>query len=351
MVSVFYKKDSINYPTHTPSIFRVLESNFNINILKHKNYYYEKEGLVNNSNTLVKMIKTFDVDVEQSIWEYIPGVDNRLESVCRLNNVVTNTFRGGVIKKPLSDGVEVYQNVSMELDIFNMENTWKETTVTKVVYTDTLNITTPHLSIKDSNDGPLVIDIDFIAMLVQFKHWALERKSLGKDVDPRVFVYQILMTNLVEDMLNWAILNMVLTGNKIEYKNNNPYDQFDLYNKTNRYIGEIRDDLKDKSFTYARGLKSIKLINTNALNLTKLNNLFPTIQNKWYNVYTRTELLLDLVMLLGDKSNRANRKALGEIELLHDEIKYNHIKHVELTTLFTLGEISLDNLKDLARMT
>lgn len=291
MLDLFVRDDTIKRSTSIDSNIKYIRNRVNIELDNIKSYYWTAGGKVKNDHLLVRLIKGLMTDYRLPSIEYVLSIESNKEYIAKLLKITTSLTKGSIKESELlgENSMEIIISVNKFNGLINnYSETWKTLKPLSVFYTD---ITDMGFIRPDSNlgfyDNTLsIFTVDFTMLLVQYRYWALEQLALSKSTDPAVFIYQYVITNAIEDMVDIAFLNRVYLYKENDRITNghttHPFPVLNVDTRANRVIKNVVKTVSNLKTTYENILPNIPLLfKENILDQMYLLPLFTSRQSKW----------------------------------------------------------------------
>jgi len=310
MINLFSVKDNTAYTNRSASQFQNFNGVLEYNIKKFKGYYYSYEGRVDNRHMLVRMIKQFPMSSTVTMSDLLSFYNVYKQTVVRHFQIISHLSRdkatGNIFSMSLVDDI-----------FFITPDNYKSVRTIKVLQSDDYisGLELTHIRNKETED---IIGLDILGMLQQYFYWRNDRRLYGASIDPSIFVYQIMNTNLAVDKLPFSMYKTFMDYIVYEIplplnlKNRNPIDLKSYNNYYYRYMEYLYKDInKSKGrLMLIEILKWVRLpIYGDAYQLLLRDFDFININNRTFIYLIELPELFTLVTLVGgiDKAKRNNR--------------------------------------------
>jgi len=326
MLDLFiYENNDINYPIQAYGKFDYLKKKYRENLKKTKEYYYHKEEAVDNRHLLNKIINDLTPNIEHNdIIDYLRIVSVSAELYSKQHGIVSNINFGNILSNVFygKNSREILLYTSTEIDIFTIEENWKDLTSVRVIYHEDTDMFIPRPIPLNYVPGSLVVmEIDIILLLLQYRCWYLERLSLDMSTNINIFISQIVMTNMMDNILDIALVNRYnyISRGVVPYKdiNNHPFLLIDYTDKLDDVIKTIIRDNKNKSIPLERLLKSLPAIAESTVNdVLHIRHKYYTMQSKWVLWVSRVSYIDMFLHIIGVRGIRRNKDILNKLPVV-----------------------------------
>jgi len=312
--NIFEKIDEIESGTILDPRFRLIRDTYKYNLSKIKNYYHDRDILVNNNHFLVRLLNDSSIPLSYDIDKYMDIAYTRSPFIAKLYNLTSDRSYG-----ILHDGIfyngckEIILYVEDYVDINDLDN-WTELEPVKVHKhpISDLSLTLPSSKNYYFFNELSTISINIPLLLGMYRMYQLDSlykyQTTGSGAK---FISKYVIPNMLTSQTNIACVNRLeslFTGKpftKPNYKHalsmSNYEDKIDYVYK------DFLKHFKNKNISYSRVLKNIPTITTNAEETLLLPDITPTRQAWWSLVITRLEEIKFLIDLGGSKGKRRNR--------------------------------------------
>ena len=332
MLKYFIKKiDDIDYPVKEYSRFDWVRRKYLFELEKVKNYYRYRIRATNNKNILSKLIDLLRTDITKDEFDYYKYVDSNAEYIAKQLNIVNDLSSGKVLESEIygDNSYEILLSVNNDIDFDYIANNWIELETLRVIKTDNvqLNFTVPFENIDMYIDTLTIFEIDIVTMLLQYRHWALERMSNDDSIDPNVFIATIVYPNVLNNMIDLTIFNRYMNialdiEQYTELDNKNPFLIIDYNDKVNNILKEVVKDTKNRNIYLTQLLKTIPSIyNNNMIEALHINKDIFNIRSYWVLVVARLKIVLNLIKILDKHGMKRNKDLINRIPVDLKEIE------------------------------
>lgn len=303
-----------------------------IDVVKHNR---RQSYSVRSNNLLVKLLQTMNLDVELSLFEYHRLAERRAERAAHSLKLTTPKQRGDVRTEATFYGEEtneVIMAVSEDIDILNVEDTWRGMMPVKILahpHTDTMPVILDGRRAGKDN-AYAVIHIDPVALAMQYRQWVHDQIERGYSIirTPMQFVYQYPLTNALSSHMDVAIQNRLVAqfvGEELESVDNPwPFYLRDMDKEVDNYIFDRLRYLHRRSSTYDHVLKSVGVAVADTLmDLTELPKTVATRQIGWALTMARAPIIRFLVQLDYTVGGQRNLIQTNKIERSLRDMSYD----------------------------
>ncbi len=314
-----------------------------LNLIDSK--YKSMEKRVNNDHILVRLIKHIDIDFTKNIFDYVTALDTTYMFTIKDMHVSSSINKGKIINKEIiSDSDSLLINTDFEIDLFNADLTYLNIPSIRILYHDGIGLSMNHPSKIGELINYTVFDIDVKLLMVQYKIWALKRVELDYDVDPAVFVYTILLTNLIPSFLETSILNrfFLIEDEMEDIKSTHLFNTRDLYSITDKELLYLKKRLYRKKMYYEEFLKSIPMVfSKDAYETLHVSSRVLNSNNLWSNYLGRSEYILYILEALGNRGIKKNSNHVNDLNRVMRRLKSSNkldtidLRNGEILIMFT----------------
>jgi len=341
MINIFnngYK--ALKYTVTIDRNWDVLKTWYQLDMQRVLSYYRNKIAYVKNTNLFSRLIKNIDLDTSLDIFRYLERLESNYKYNSKTFGVVSDVNHGEVLDDEYF-GKVVLINVDSGVDLFSLENSWKDVVPIRVIRHDYFGLEMAHPQDLENEDmGLVVIELDIKLLLVQYYHWANNRYSNEESIDSNIFVFQYPLTNSIPSILDLSILNRFYNLDIVEdnYTRKHPFYTRNLFYKTDKLLGKLYGRLKDTRMYYEEYLASIPLITSkNVYECLKLHTGRINANNTWVWYMARSLYTLEMIRTLGDKGIRLNKGIITEIRIL-----YYKLNSQRLVSIFSNNKMDLE---------
>lgn len=176
------------------------------NVDRAKQYYRDNYFRVPSNHVLCKIIQSITVDMDLPLDEYMSVVDNQADRMYTLHEITSTTMTS----RPTRN--QFYGNNSVEILIADHRDVdltvdWRDLVPVTVVshFRSDLVPVRPGMPFNSNEEGLSVLQINVVALMVQYRGWYHSLESEGKT--PAQFVGQYPLVNLLESTTDVAVFN------------------------------------------------------------------------------------------------------------------------------------------------
>jgi len=322
MFNIFSYEDKTNYPiTRSPKldlIYKYIKLDQNI----VNAYYKNRETRTTNTNLLVRLVKKMSVNISKDQFTYLNLLNINYKYVAKSLNFTSDINRGIIHENILGTSCVLYENSF--LNPFDAEDYEKYSAI-KVLYSTNSDLSMNHpTKIKY---GSYVLEVDVIAVMMQYRKWSINRIDKGYGNSPNVFVFQVLYTNMIKDILELSIFNRFFTT--VFSEDSQPQHPFNVRNHDiaiNKELDKVSTRLAKKQFRYSEFLKNIPMpFNKDAGELLHYGTLNINRQNRWMMFFARISYIIDIIEFLGKKNVIRNKDSIINFRLFMRALRYGVI--------------------------
>jgi len=324
------ERNSINYTITKPSDFLNIKKYMFDDFELINAYYKHREGVVNNKNLFVKLIKNTMEDLTLDIFEYLNLIEIDYIYKTKTLNMTSSINQGKVFTNVLGETTtilidkfispfEAYDNLDLP--------------VAKVLYSDFTDLSMNHPTKINTNN--FIILVDVVALLMQYKKWSEIRIENDLAVTPQVFVYQVFYTNLIREILDWSILNRFFNTVTPKSVSKHPFGVRNYDNDINKMLEDISKRLRSTNRFYEEVLYFLpSLFYENMYEKLKVYRYNVNANNYWVYFITNANLLNKLINFLGTEGIKKNNGLIVDYKyLLRDVKNNNYIRYIDFKTI------------------
>ena len=349
MINLYYRHYPISHGISRSPSWDNLVDKYRGDLTNVLGKYRSMEKRVYSNHILSRIIKHMDIDVTKNIYDYMTILDSTVLYTIKNFNVSTNITTGKITSdKILSTGDTLLLSADLVKDYFSLEDTWMNYMSIRPVYYTGIGLQMNHPTNIGEELDLSIFEIDVKLLMIQYKYWALKRIELGYDVDPSTFVYTVVLTNMIPELLDLSILNRF-------YKIGEELEEIDsTHNFHTRHndrildmeLSKLKKRLIKRGMYYEEYLHSIPLVtNKDAYTLMRM---FPKALNSntlWSNYLARANYTLLMIETLGKNGIRKNYNHLKDLDKILKRLKTSN-KLYDIN----LGDNDIDILYDYERL-
>jgi hypothetical protein len=326
----------------TPASFKMTKRRVRKNLIDVIKYNRKQSHAVRSNHLLVRLINAMNLDVNLPLFEYHRMAENRVDRVATSFRLTHSKHRGDVKTEDLFYGngtEEVVIAVNEDIDLLSIETDWRALQPVKVLahpYTD-LSLIPLDGSRKGHYDRMAVIQIDIVALVIQYRMWVLDQLDRGQAIirTPMQFVTQYPLTNALASHFDVAMQNRLISlflGEATEaYENPWPIYLRDMTSEVDDYLFDRIRYLKRKSMVYADIMRSVPLaVKDDLWELNQLPKVPPTRQIVWALTLARAPILRFLVQLDYSVGGQRNYHETNRMDRSMRDMEYDREMMVAL---------------------
>ena len=314
--------DDTRYPIKKYTKFDYIKRRYLTELTKVKDYYRNKERAVDNKHLVSRLVNMLTPSLSLDIYDYLKVIDTNARFLSRQFGIVSNIHSGVVMDNIFfgknSKEILLYKEHPIDLDHF--EENWMNYTPVKVIYTDStdLNMDIPFNNKQYFLPVLNIMSIDIVVLMLQYYKWANNRMLMSLATNTNIFISQIVLPNMLDNMLDLAIYNrfMKLSEEREipEFKINHPFHVLDLSPGVDKILLDIVKDLKSTNIPVMQILQTIPTItNVDMYDVLFIDHKYYTKQSEWVLLLSRIYTINDLVRLLGKKGMSRNKDLLNKL--------------------------------------
>jgi hypothetical protein len=288
---------------------------------KAVDYYRNRNHAINNSNVLVRLVKTMYQDTTIPVLDYLSYIDNDAPYIARQFNMVTNGNKGRVLENVVFEGNsdEVFVVVDHTVDPFEFADTWRDFQSIRVIKTDSTDINYPiPFDYEKKLSGITIFEIDIKAMMLQYYYWSKERVSEERGTSANVFLPSVVLPNIAYSLTDYAIWNrlkMIHSGLDIPDSNiKHPLYLIDYTKGIDDVLKNIVKDNTNTSIYVTQLLKTVPaMFSESAMDVLYIYKDYYTMQSKWVLWVARLSEIVAIHKLIGKRGVRINKSLYSKI--------------------------------------
>lgn len=323
-----------NYPVKEYSRFDYIKRRYNSELEKIKEYYRGKDFAVNNNHLLNRLITIASPSVNLYILDYLSTVEVNARFMSKQFDIVSNIHNGAILDNIFfgTNSKEILLYRDSVIDINTIEENWRSLEAVRVVYTEETDLDF-YLPFNRKNyivPTLHIMTIDVPLLLVQYKLWSLERMDLAKSTNPNVFIAQIVLPNMMNNMLDLAIWNRYIKISKNEkinpFRVNHPFAVLDYSEMIDGVLKDVVRDTKEVNIPIEQILLTVKPIyKDNMLDVLFIGHKYFTKQAEWVLWLARLPVITDIIELLNEQGIKRNLTLINLLPTTIKEMKNNSI--------------------------
>lgn len=325
MLSLFLNDTTINYRQLKDPTMDYIRRHVIMELTNVKSYYREAAGVVDNSHILVRLLKNLSIDYNAPLMDQFISLDGEAIYQARNIGIVSNINKGDVIRDGLlgANSMEVFIYAENDIDILSISENWRDMRPLRAIYIPTtdMHFKRPDETLSFDDLSLSIFSIDPKMMALQYRFWALERLSLGYGTDPASFVYQYILTNTMDDIVDIAFFNAYMTimgGLEPNYgKNTHPFSVRDMTTRINTVAKMMSTKLIGSASRYEELIGNMPLISKESLKeqMVMLSISPNTQQGKWATWVASVPYINALFSISDERTITNNKDLIGELRM------------------------------------
>lgn len=273
-----------------------------------KSYYSSNNHYVKRPNKLVTLIESLSIDLTKTNTDVFLDLDTNSMYNANTIGFVTN------INKNLLSFKNTIVDKTIEYIIINnygfnylSKDDCKDSL--KCIYNNSDEVLMGHPKVLKLEDKTFIYTLNVTKLGMSYYYWAKEQLKIDKDIDTARFVYENILTEVIDSILDVSIFNRYINiSNDIiptKFTNYNAIGVVDLSLHIDKMYKWVLKHYKNKDITYEEYLINIPLITTDtALDLIKLPYIQTDKRNKWALYISRFDYILHLLENVNNKRNK-----------------------------------------------
>jgi len=314
--------DTTQFPIKHYSRFDLIKRRYLEELDTIKTYYRNKDRAVDNRHILNRIITLLAPNVYLDNYEYYKIVTASSELLSKQFDIVSNLHSGKIHDNLFfgNNSKEILLYTDSGLDPYDIEDNWIDIPAVRVIYTEDTDLS---MNIPFNNNDYIVpvlhvMTIDINLMLLQYKYWAIQRIDNDMGINPNVFISQIVLPNMLDNMLDLAIynrFNSLLQGFKIESnKFNHPFHVLDYSKGIDNILKKVIKDVKNTNIDIIQLYKTIPtIVNDNMYQALQIRKDYFTKQSEWVLFVSRIPTIYYTLLVLGEKGIKRNKDKLTRL--------------------------------------
>ena len=314
--------DNTRYPVKKYTKFDYVKRRYLSELTKVKEYYRTKERAVDNKHLVSRLVNMLTPSLSLDIYDYLKVVDTNARFLSRQFGIVSNIHSGTVMENIFfgKNSEEILLYRENPIDLMDFEENWMDYTPVKVIYTDSSDLDF-HIPFNDKDSfipRLTIMTIDIVVMMLQYYKWANHRMLMSMPTNTNVFISQVVLPNILDNMLDLAIYNrfmkLVEEREIPEFKINHPFHVQDLSTGIDKILLDVITDLQDTSVPVMQILQTIPtIVKDDMYDVLYIDHKYYTKQSEWVLLLARIYTINDLIRLLGNKGMARNKDLLNRI--------------------------------------
>jgi len=338
MLNYFLRKQNDAKPININSRMDYIRRRYMYDYYKVMDYYnVSRERAVNNRNILSRLLKMLSNNIDLPVFEYFKYIATDAIYVSKQFDIVSNISKGNIKASQLyGDNVyEAFIYTENEVNLFELEDNWRELRPLRVVYTTTtdLNYGFPYENVDKMLPELVVYELDVVALALQYREWARCRVRDDRSTDHNVFIAMIVLPSVVPDIMDLAVINRffkIAKGEPIldSKFNIHPFPVIDYRDKVDDVLKGFCNLLKNKPYDVSIVLDSVPMLfGKTTSDVLLLSNSVYTQQSNWLLAVCRLPYIAELIDVLGKRGIAKNKSELSKlpVEIKRLERMYNDI--------------------------
>jgi len=330
------KPMEMNFPIKKYWKFENIKSRYLLDIDKVLDYYRNKDAVVNNGHVLSKLVNLLYTDLNIDLIDYYKHMDINSKYIAKQLDFTTNENRGKVIHNQIF-GENSYDNIvtsnfGYNIEDFEDDDYINKHTVKVIHTTETdMNLKIPSRRNKYIIPQFNIIHIDIPAFMLQYRRWAMKRIATDNAINPNVFIYQVILPNLMVSSIDHIIYNRfsaIINGeydDLNDFHNPHPFYISDYSPGLDKVLSEVYNDVNNSNKLIQGIYMSIPtIIHEDMMSALHIDKSFYTVQSLWSLYASRIPHVTDLVDKILDTSGiRNNRAFFNSVKIKIKEFKRN----------------------------
>jgi len=303
-----------NYPIKTYFKWNVLKKMYIGELAKVVEYYRDRNAAIENSNILVRLLKSLIGDIHSDVLEYMTYSEGDIKYLVKQFHFVSNISDGKTLKNVIFEGQssEIFLSIEESPDPITMADTWEDYQSIRVIDTDIDDVYYPVPFRYEKPYGTSIFEINIMGMLLQYYYWANQRESIDRDTSPNVFLSNIVFPNITYSLVDYAIWNRfkaIALGNAIEYEpRKHPVYLIDYTKGIDKVLMDVIKNSSNSSIYVTELLKTIPtIVNDNMYETLRLHKSYYNKQSKWVLWVSRIDDIVTIHKTIGKRGYKINR--------------------------------------------
>ncbi len=297
-------------------------------------YYHNRNFAVKNNHLLVKIIKTLNVVLDLSIYDYISNVTNKAPYLANTFRLTSPKNKGDIFDGIFygSNSKEILLYVEEEYDLDEVERNWKTLEPIKVIlhHNTDLSLALPKVNYEYKEATLSVFSVDIVLLALQYRGWWLDQK--GNDIYKTVqqFVHAYVLPNMLPSQLKITGFNILcnlfnnVPNDSVRFKL--PISTRDYTSKVNILYSKVLTNISRRKIRYVDALSSIPALpEGDMLTALRLPSSVYTYQNTWAYTLARLSVFANLLLICGVTSFGYNRQLINEMQISLKMLERNNI--------------------------
>jgi len=332
-----------NFPLKHYNKFDLIKRKYLEQLTIVKEYYYNIERPVNNKHLISRLINTLLPSIDdRDIIDYLRAVDSVGRLVSKQFGIVSNINNGEIQENIFfgKNSFEILLYTESEIDIETISTNWKTLAPIKVIYNEdtALNMELPDNTSVSYTPTLNIMEIDVTLLMMMYREWYLVRMSMDQSTDINIFVSQIVLTNMIDNMLDLAIFNRythIAAGMPIAaFTNPHPFYMLDYTERVDDVLDHVVDDNTDAPMKLEQEILSIpSIVNGTMLGALYISHRYFTLQSKWVLFLARIPYMKFLVAITGSRGVKRNLDILNRVPIMLKKLERSNVMKTRMETV------------------
>ena len=287
-----------------------------------KNYYANSDRYVKRPNKLVTLIESLSIDLSKNTTDVFLDLDTNSKYNSNTIGFITNINKNTEsFENTIIDNTKEY--IIIDIDNFNYldKNDCKNSL--ECIYNNSDEVLIAHPKVIDMEDKTFIYTLNPTKLGMGYYYWANEQLKIDKDIDVARFVYEVILTEVIDSIVDVSLFNRYINLSDnvpvTEFKNYNIITLPDLSKYIDKMYSWVLKHYKNDEIVYEEYLINIPLIiKDNALELIQLPYIQTDRRNKWAIYLSRFDYILHLLNHVDNKRNKDKLNRLVK-SLKYDE--------------------------------
>lgn len=316
MLQLFMSSDDTNYPIKYYPRMDYIKRRMGIELSRIQNYYFYREGGVNNSHLISRLIHMLYENYETDPLALFRRLNYTKEYIARQMKIVSDISFGEVHNNIFYNGnsKEILISVDNFIDPFEMREHWREFVPIRVVYTDEVDLDFYQFdgTKTKSRESLTVVEIDITILVMMYNYWSLERLKNNQSTNTNYFTKMIVLPKMMGSMLDLTIWNRFMgifynSDLNTSYSVRHPIHMINMHNEIDNILRNVVRDVEDKSIVFNALIESVPTIyNYKMNNALQLNRDGFTRQSEWTIWASRIDYIDFLIDIAGKRGFSRN---------------------------------------------
>lgn len=313
--------------------WKYIKSGLQRNIAQTVTYYRTRNFSVKNNHVLIKLLNSASVSIFSDISSFYSKAQGQALRLASVHNLTTSVSRGDIFNgvflgngtKEIIIASDEYKNPQ------ELEANWQD--VESVTFLDHPKSDTSLLLANgkaySEETGYAVINVNIPALLVQYRQWLKEQKSIlemgGSPFPTSVFIYKYILPNMLYSQLDIAIFNRLINlingapMGKPLYRH--AFNLVDFNEKVDKALLHTIKRVCNNDRDFYTMLREVPLINKDNLLLASiLPPNAPTRQLIWAELIARLKTISFILDANPNNGKKLSREQINYIKLYFDRM-------------------------------